>query len=84
MTAGLRLMKSINKKYFANFKIISKKVSRESSTSKKKKYGSGSTALIFSEEEMGDIKKIVKLFEESRLLIKSFRETTKNEAKKQK
>ena len=83
MTAGLPLMKSINKKYFANFKIISKKVSRESSTSKKN-YGSGSTALIFSEEEMGDIKKIVKLFEESRLLIKSFRETTKNEAKKQK
>ena len=36
MTAGLRLMKSINKKYFANFKIISDKVSRESSTSKKK------------------------------------------------
>ena len=58
--------------------------SAENPVLQKKIYGPGSTALIFSEEEMGDIKKIVKLFEESRLLIKSFRETTKNEAKKQK
>ena len=58
--------------------------SAENSVLQKKIYGSGSTALIFSEEEMGDIKEIVKLFEESRLLIKRFSETTKNEAKKQK
>ena len=58
--------------------------SAENPVLQKKIYGSGSTALIFSEEEMGDIKEIVKLFEESRLLIKGFSETTKNEAKKQK
>ena len=63
---------------------LSARKSAENPALQKKIYGSGSTALIFSEEEMGDIKEIVKLFEESRLLIKRFSETTKNEAKKQK
>ena len=47
-------------------------------------YGSGSTALIISNEEMEDIMKIVKLLEESGLLIKGISETIKNEAKEQK
>ena len=50
----------------------------------KKIYGSGSTALIISNEEMEDIIKIAKLLEQSRLLIKRISEKIKNEAKEQK
>ena len=42
------------------------------------------TTLISSNEEMNDILKIIKSFEESGLLIKSVSETIKNEAKEQK
>ena len=45
--------------------------------------GLGSTTLIISNEEMADIMKIVKLLEESGLLIKGVIET-KNEGKEQK
>ena len=45
-------------------------------------YGSGTTALITSHEEMEDI--IVKSIEESGLLIKGIRGTIENEAKEQK
>ena len=41
-------------------------------------FGSGTTALIISTEEMNNIMKIVKSFEESGLLIKSASETIKN------
>ena len=47
----------------------------------KKIYGSGTTALIISNEEFEDIMKIVKSLEESGLLIKGISETVKNEAK---
>ena len=47
-------------------------------------YGSGSTALIISNEEMEYIMKIVKSIEQPRLLIKRISETIKNEAKEQK
>ena len=47
-------------------------------------FGSGTTALIISNEEMNDIMKIVKSFEEFGLLIKDASETIKNEAKEQK
>ena len=47
-------------------------------------YGSGSTALIISNEELEDIMKLVKSFEESGLLIKEISEATKNEVKEQK
>ena len=50
----------------------------------KKIYGSGTTALIISNEEMEDIMKIVKSLEESGLLINGISETIKNEAKEQK
>ena len=50
----------------------------------KKTYGSCTTALITSNEEMEDIIKIVKSLEESGLLIKRISETIKNEAKEQK
>ena len=49
--------------------------------SKKKKKGSGTTALIISNEKMGDIMKIVKSLEKLGLLITRISETIKNEAK---
>ena len=50
----------------------------------KKMFGSGNTTLIISKEEMNDIMKIIKPFEESGLLIKGISETIKKEAKEQK
>ena len=50
----------------------------------KKIYGSGTTALITSNEEMEDIMKIVESLEKSGLLIKVISETIKTEAKEQK
>ena len=47
-------------------------------------FGFGNTTLIFSNEEMNDIMKIVKSVEESGLSIKGISETIKNEAKEQK
>ena len=47
----------------------------------KKMFGSITTTLIFSNEEMNDIMKIIKSLEESVLLIKEVSETIKNEAK---
>ena len=47
----------------------------------KKIYGSGTTALIISNEEMEDIIKIVNSREASGLFIKGISETIKNEAK---
>ena len=47
-------------------------------------FGSGFTTLIISNEEMNDIMKIVKSFEESSLSIKGVSETIKNDAKKKK
>ena len=47
-------------------------------------YGSGTTALIISNEEMENIMKIVKSYEKSGLLVKGISETIKNETKEQK
>ena len=47
-------------------------------------YGSGTLALIISNEEMEDVIKIVKSREESGLLVKGISETIKNETKEQK
>ena len=47
-------------------------------------FGSGTTALIISNEEMEDIVKIVKLIEESGLILKGISETVANKAKEQK
>ena len=46
-------------------------------------FGSGTTTLIISNEEMNDIMKIVKSLQESGLLIKGVNKTIKNEAKEQ-
>ena len=50
----------------------------------KKMFGSGTTTLINSNEEMTDIMKIVKPLEESSLLRNDVSKTIKNEAKEQK
>ena len=50
----------------------------------KKMFGSGTTTLIISNEEMNDIMKIINSLKESGLLIKSVSGTIKNEAKEQK
>ena len=47
-------------------------------------FGSETTALIISNEEINDIMKIIKSLEESGLLIKGFSKTIKNEVKEQK
>ena len=49
----------------------------------KKIFGSGFTTLIISNDEMNDIKKIVKFHEESGFLIKGVSETIKNKSKEQ-
>ena len=44
-------------------------------------FGSGTSALIISNEEMDDIMKIVKSLEESSFLVKDVSETIQNKAK---
>ena len=63
---------------------LSAGISAADATIQKKIYGSGTTALIISIEEMKDIMKIVKSIEESGLLIQGISETIKNEASEQK
>ena len=50
---------------------------------KKKMLGSGTTTLIISNDEMDDILKIVKSFENSGVLLKGVGETIQHEAKEQ-
>ena len=50
----------------------------------KKHFGSGTTALIISDEEMEDIMKIAISLEELGLLIEGISETIKDETKEQK
>ena len=47
-------------------------------------HGSGSTAVITSNEEMNDITKIVQALEDSNILLKGVAKTIKNETKEQK
>ena len=50
----------------------------------KKIHGSGTTALIISNEEMNDIMKIVQALEDSNILLKGVTKTIKNETKEKK
>ena len=86
MTAGLPLMKNILTPLGKSILIllVLTAAAITDATIQKKIYGSGTIALIISNEKMTDITKIVKLLEESRLLIKGVSETIKNEAKEQK
>ena len=51
---------------------------------KKKKHGSGTTALIISTEEMNDIMKIVQALEDFNILLKGVTNTIKNKTNEQK
>ena len=81
MTAALPLMKSV---LIPLAKSVLLPLGLSDAAIQKKIYGSGTTALIISNEEMEDIMKIVKSLEESGLLIKGIGKTIKNEAKEQK
>ena len=87
ITTGLPLMKSVLTPLTKRVLLplgLSAGMSAADAAIQKKTYGSRTTALITSNEEMEDIIKIVKSLEESGLLIKGISETIKNEAKEQK
>ena len=87
MTAGLPLMKNVLSPLAKNgllpFGLSAGMSAADAATQKKHINGSGTTALITSNEEMEDIIKIVKTLEESGLLVKGIIETVKNEIKEQ-
>ena len=84
MKVGLPLMKYVltplDKKYFEAIRINSSSVSNRRNYSKNI-YGSGTTTLIISNEEIQEILKIVKSLKESGLLIKGVNEAIENVAK---
>ena len=86
MTTGLPLMKSVliplAKSVLLPLGLLAGMSAADAAI--QKIYGSGTTALIISNEEMEDMMKIVKSLEESRFLIKEISETITNEAKVQK
>ena len=87
MTAGSPLMKSVLDPLAKNVLLpigLSAGKSAADAAIQKKLFGSGTTALIILSEEMEEIIKIVKLLEESGLLIKGISETIRNEAEEQK
>ena len=86
MTVGLLLMKSVLTplaKIFYYHLDYQQQCEQQMQLFKKIP-GSGTTALIISNEEKEDIMKIVKSLEESGLLIQGISETIKNETKEQK
>ena len=73
MTASLPLMKSVVIPLAKNVLLpfgLSAGMSAADAVIQKKIYGSGTTALIISNNELEDIMKIVKSLEESELLVK--------------
>ena len=86
MTAGLPLMKSVLMPLAKSVLLplgLSEGISAADAAIQEKIYGSGTTALIISNEEIEDIMKIVKSLDKSGLLIKGNSEIIKNEAKQQ-
>ena len=84
MTAGLPLMKIVLTPLAKSVLLpfwLSAAMSATDAAIQKPFYGSETTALIISNEEMEDIMKIAKSLEESGLLIKGRSETIKNEVK---
>ena len=81
MTAGLPLMKSVLTPLPKNVLLplgLATGMSAADAAIQKKIYGSGTIALVISNEEMEDIMEIVKSLEESGLLIKGISETIEN------
>ena len=87
MATGLPLMKSVLTPFAKSVLIplgLSAGMSAADPAIQKTIYGSGTTELIISNEEIEDIMKIVKSLEELRSLRKGISETIKNKAKEQK
>ena len=87
MTAGFPLMKivlTLLAKSVLIPLVLSVRMSAADAVIQKNIYGSGTTVLIISNEEMEDITKIVKSLEGWGLLIKGISETIKSETKEQK
>ena len=81
MTACLPLMKNVLTPIAENVLIpleLAVAASATDAAIQNKIYRSGTTALIFWSEEMEDIMKIVRSYEESELLIKGISDTIKN------
>ena len=84
MTASLPLMKNVLTPLAKSALIplgLTAAASATHAAIQKKIYGSGTTALVISNDEMKDIMKIVKSPDESGLLTKGISESIKNEAK---
>ena len=87
MTDGLPLIKNILTPLAKSVSIplaLTTAASATDAVIQKKIFGSGTTALTVSTEEMEDTMEIVKSLEESELLIKRISETIKNKPKEQK
>ena len=82
LKTGLPLLKSIIKPLgFLGLTVASSAID---AGVQKNIYGSGTTTLVISNEEMNDIMKIVKALEDSNILLKGATKTIKNETKEQK
>ena len=77
------LLKSVAKSVLIRLKLTTV-ASATDAAIHKNMFGSGTTTLIISNEEMNDIMKMIKSLEESGLLIQGASETIKSEAKEQK
>ena len=87
MAAGLPLVKSVLAPLAKSVLLplgLSAGISATDATIQKKVYGSKSRTSIISNEEIEEVMKIVKLLEESGLLIQGISETIKNETKEKK
>ena len=84
---GLRLIKNVIKPLTKSVLIplgLTAAASAADAGIHKKILGSGNTTLIFSNEEMNDIMKIVQALKDSNILLKGDTKTIKNETKEQK
>ena len=84
LNTGLLLMKNVTKPLGKSVLIplgLTAAASAADAGIHKKILGSGTTALIISNNEMENIIKIVKSFQDSGLLLKGINDTIQNEAK---
>ena len=84
LNTGLLLMKNVTKPLGKSVLIplgLTAAASAADAGIHKKILGSGTTALIISNDEMENIIKIVKSFQDSGLLLKGINDTIQNEAK---
>ena len=83
LKTGLPLLKSVIKP-LRLLGLTAASSAIDAGVKKKKIYGSGTTTLVISSEEMNGIMKIVQALEDSNILLKGVTKTIKNETKEQK